>query len=206
MCDTAFTPKVPWQKRCSAKCNSVVSNTRNRRDPSQKTCRTCALTLPIERFQVAHRHCMDCEQLHESGFKRCKGCHEVKELDQFHARPNRASGRDSRCKQCRSEESKQRNSNPEKQARNRDNKYRQKYGIGEEEVEAMRQAQGNCCAICGKQPPRLNVDHDHKTGAVRSLLCLNCNALLGHCDDEISVLQNAIAYIERHKNHAYIRA
>ncbi|WP_408995768.1 endonuclease domain-containing protein [Streptomyces europaeiscabiei] len=70
----------------------------------------------------------------------------------------------------------------------------------------MRQQQGNCCAICGKQPQRLNVDHDHKTGAVRELLCTNCNSLLGQCDDEISILQNAIAYIERHKRHAYIRA
>jgi len=40
--------------------------------------------------------------------------------------------------------------------------------------------QGGVCAICGNPPKtrRLSIDHDHKTGAVRGLLCFQCNRAL----------------------------
>lgn len=50
-------------------------------------------------------------------------------------------------------------------------------GITAEEYDLRLAAQGGGCAICGATPKtrRLHVDHDHKTGAVRGLLCLRCN-------------------------------
>jgi hypothetical protein len=50
-------------------------------------------------------------------------------------------------------------------------------GVTDEAYEALLAAQGGGCAICGAKPKtrRLHVDHDHKTGKVRGLLCHRCN-------------------------------
>ena len=49
--------------------------------------------------------------------------------------------------------------------------------LPDEEYERLLAAQGGGCAICGSTPKtrRLHVDRDHKTGAVRGLLCFRCN-------------------------------
>lgn len=63
--------------------------------------------------------------------------------------------------------------------------------------------QGGLCAICRGQQAgfrkRLNVDHDHKTGRVRELLCHGCNVSLGHFDDSVELLKTVIAYLEKHR-------
>jgi len=53
-------------------------------------------------------------------------------------------------------------------------------GVTDADYERMLAAQGDGCAICGNPPRtrRLHVDHDHKTGAVRGLLCFRCNRFL----------------------------
>lgn len=56
--------------------------------------------------------------------------------------------------------------------------------------------QNGLCAICnGKCNRRLAVDHDHKTGKVRGLLCIRCNFLLGYAKDNEEILENAILYL-----------
>ena len=46
-----------------------------------------------------------------------------------------------------------------------------------DEYEALLEAQGGVCALCGNPPKtrRLDVDHDHRTGLIRGLLCSRCN-------------------------------
>lgn len=53
-------------------------------------------------------------------------------------------------------------------------------GVSDEDYARMLAAQGGGCAICGAPPKtrRLHVDHDHRTGAVRGLLCYRCNRAL----------------------------
>lgn len=53
-------------------------------------------------------------------------------------------------------------------------------GVTDEEYAAMLERQGGGCAICGATPKtrRLHVDHDHRTGGVRGLLCHRCNRAL----------------------------
>lgn len=79
-----------------------------------------------------------------------------------------------------------------------------KFGIRLKEYEAMYAAQNGCCAICHSQTTgdvRLNnfvIDHCHRTGKVRGLLCASCNKAIGFFEDSIVTLQRAIAYLQHH--------
>lgn len=81
-----------------------------------------------------------------------------------------------------------------------------RYGLTVEQYEAKLAAQNNFCAICGKPPKpdgvraasRLHIDHDHETGIVRGLLCLNCNRGIGSFNDDSTLLRMAADYIDRH--------
>lgn len=80
--------------------------------------------------------------------------------------------------------------------------YKHTYGITLREYTDLLKSQGNCCAICktNKSKKReLSVDHDHKTGVIRGVLCNNCNAGLGKFKDSIDFLANAILYLENNK-------
>lgn len=67
---------------------------------------------------------------------------------------------------------------------------------------ALLERQGGACAICLTKPKkkRLAVDHCHKTGQVRGLLCGQCNFALGAFQDNRETIQSAIAYLERPPN------
>lgn len=72
------------------------------------------------------------------------------------------------------------------------------FGITLDDYNVMVERQRGVCAIC--QMPEngksLAVDHDHKTGIVRGLLCANCNNGLGRFKDNINVLLAAIHYLD----------
>jgi hypothetical protein len=73
-----------------------------------------------------------------------------------------------------------------------------KYGITVEEWDAMLIAQSGCCASCdvsmlGKLEPC--VDHDHKTGKVRKLLCRRCNLALGLLQDSAHLISKLLQYV-----------
>ena len=87
------------------------------------------------------------------------------------------------------------------------------YGLIGEQVEAMYEAQGGKCKICGtpkwspsaldaKKVDKLHIDHCHDTKKVRGLLCSLCNSALGLLKDNIDSLQKAIAYLEEAKVRA----
>lgn len=63
----------------------------------------------------------------------------------------------------------------------RESKLKRVYGITLEEYNQMFQQQGGCCAICGNPSIKrmLDIDHNHKTGKVRGLLCSGCNFAVG---------------------------
>lgn len=74
--------------------------------------------------------------------------------------------------------------------------YRSRYGLTIEEAEAMRAAG---CWICGMKDTeangrhsKLHIDHDHKTGLVRGVLCTNCNTGIGKFNDDPVLLQRAL--------------
>lgn len=58
-------------------------------------------------------------------------------------------------------------------------RYKKLYGLTKDQVDAMKENQKNKCFLCGREPPRLVIDHNHDTGEVRKLLCDRCNSLIG---------------------------
>lgn len=85
------------------------------------------------------------------------------------------------------------------------NRRKRLYGIDDQRYAEMLAAQGGGCAICGTPPNpaakpatrTLCVDHDHVTGAVRSLLCHKCNKALG-AFPTVELAEKAAQYLKGH--------
>lgn len=83
------------------------------------------------------------------------------------------------------------------------NWLKRNYKITLEEYQFMFEKQEGLCAICRKEGFKMSerqrqgivIDHCHKTGKVRGLLCHNCNRALGLFSDSIQNLTNAISYL-----------
>ncbi len=74
------------------------------------------------------------------------------------------------------------------------------YNTTLEEFYNTLQKQDNKCAICGRELTiKACADHDHSTGKFRGILCVNCNTALGSFRDSVTILANAINYLERKK-------
>lgn len=72
------------------------------------------------------------------------------------------------------------------------------YGLPPGHYDALYEFQGGRCEICQRATGanrRLSVDHDHKTGEVRGLLCRPCNTMLGHARDNPVMFDRAIYYL-----------
>lgn len=76
-----------------------------------------------------------------------------------------------------------------------------RYGITEAEYDKLLSDQEGCCAICHRHASALGeplaVDHDHRNGRVRGLLCTDCNLGLGKFRDRVDLLEEAITYLQR---------
>ena len=85
----------------------------------------------------------------------------------------------------------------------REGYLRRTYGMTLAEYDAMLLAQQGRCGICqtgdpGGRHASFCVDHHHETGAVRELLCTNCNTALGLFREDRLTLLRAIRYLGRH--------
>ena len=107
------------------------------------------------------------------------------------------NGLNSCCKNCRHEIT----ISPKSARKRKDTHLLEKYNISLEKYEYMLADQNNCCAICGlsnqDNGKYLDVDHNHKTGAVRGLLCNPCNKGLGCFKDNIQNLIIAAQYLDK---------
>jgi hypothetical protein len=79
-----------------------------------------------------------------------------------------------------------------------------KFGITEQQYDEMLKTQNYCCAICksttsgDKRSTRLSIDHCHKSGEIRGLLCSSCNKAIGLLKDSPDLLRSAIGYLIKH--------
>lgn len=147
--------------------------------------------------------------------KTCSKCAVYKTLNLFSKSNQSPDKHQYWCKQCVSENSiafyKKKNEDPEfrkKQSiksiaikKKRPEVYKnsellRKYGISLTEYNQMIALQDGQCGICNMTLSKPTVDHCHKTGKVRKILCYRCNNLLGQARDNTDILHSAISYLE----------
>lgn len=73
-----------------------------------------------------------------------------------------------------------------------------RYGLSPTIYETLKKAQNHACAICGggSGSRDWHIDHDHKTGEIRGLLCHGCNVAIGLLNDDPHQLRAALNYLE----------
>lgn len=154
--------------------------------------------------------------------KQCTKCKQIYILSDFSKDKYKKDGLCSWCKNCHNKCNKQDYLNNKKErlkknARGRDKyqktpkskeyrrkyKLKNKYNITVEDYDEMLKLQSGKCVICDSEDPGgkgiFCVDHNHLNNKIRGLLCFNCNIILGHCKDSITVLLKAIKYLKEHK-------
>lgn len=121
--------------------------------------------------------------------KKCSICKNTKPAAEFYLSNTNRDGLHGWCKDCSDK-------------RTTEN-ARKRLGVTPEKFEFMLKEQGGVCAIC-KKPDFCNkapcVDHDHKTGEVRGVLCSACNTAIGMMNDDTKILANAIIYLDLSKS------
>ena len=130
------------------------------------------------------------EQQKAAGKSTCFVCGQIKSLTAFGKTKHNKSGHHGTCKICRA-------------LSDKNTKLKVAYGIDLDIFQNMFTKQGNKCAICFTtlfDKFRPSVDHCHKTGKIRGLLCNNCNRAIGLLKDDIGILYAAIRYLKTAQN------
>lgn len=99
--------------------------------------------------------------------------------------------------------------NPEKHEYSLRKHHLQKhYNITPEEYDNMLMEQNCGCAICHTKDTGkfkyFHVDHNHKTGEVRQLLCGRCNMIVGYLEDQTNILEKSKQYLSKHTYYDYV--
>lgn len=141
-------------------------------------------------------------RLIQEGKSYCPKCDSVKEIGEFLKDTHTKYGISIYCAACHQEKAKARyRTNPDYY---KDADLRKKFGMSLEQYRELERKQDYRCALCRKEPgsKKLAVDHDHKTGENRGLLCDRCNLGLGWFADSIELLEAAIQYLKTHNQKA----
>lgn len=154
----------------------------------------------------------------------CTKCQKEKQENEMSLDFSRRNGISSWCKECRAvsarkwkvkypekykeqqaKKEKARLADPNRYYKVREQALKYRYSLSNEDYEALLKTQNYKCAICNKEAANmtyyLHVDHCHKTGKTRGLLCSPCNVYLGYIKDNKEAYKNAIKYLERHNGY-----
>ena len=136
--------------------------------------------------------------------KKCNGCLVEKPVEDFYLNKIGSKGQPrykSRCKICINKKNLDNyyNETEERRKRRREKNSQshllRKFGLTSSEFSAMILEQNNKCKTCGCELHKPQVDHNHKTGKVRGLLCKPCNMSMGLLKENTQTLYNMIYYI-----------
>jgi len=162
----------------------------------EKQCTKCGEVKPLDAFYASpgmrdgHRNdCIDCN-------KAAKRERHVRNAEQYREKARLWAAENPERRAAYQADYRKR---PERKRAMRDLYYRRTYGLGADDVDRLLEQQGRRCGICGEPTrPRLasmHLDHDHATGKVRGLLCLDCNQGLGKFRERPELLLRAVIYL-----------
>jgi hypothetical protein len=173
-----------------------------------KICKKCNIEKSIEEFNYHNdnkdhltgkcKKCLQEDRKHRelkrfnpclNGSKKCCRCQKEKPKNDFILNKSSSDGFNGWCRRC-----------------SKDATLLRKYKISLDEYNQLLKQQGFTCKICGTNDPAgpqniFVVDHDHKTGKVRGLLCNHCNTAIGKLHDDPKLLRKAAIYIEAQGNY-----
>lgn len=137
--------------------------------------------------------------------QKCEQCGQIKEDPSFITKKGLPS---KRCFECRDKAVKAQYAHKIAKAGSLSNYHRaRRLGISPEEVKRLDQV--SHCAICevefqlgGRRWGKTAIDHDHKTGEIRGVLCHNCNTGIGKLQDSVELLEKAIIYLQGGRRNA----
>lgn len=181
------------------------------RDGHRSECAKCTcLTRKLKRLSISNPSVDRRIKNLIPNERKCTCCKVIKDLSLFRKDSTRRFGIAYICLECtaiknkavREKDRKAYNKSmsdwkDSKKDRLKEKRYIKKYGINLNEYGEMYSSQEGKCAICNDSFESLVVDHCHKSGKVRGLLCLACNTALGFFRDKIASLESAILYLER---------
>lgn len=141
------------------------------------------------------------DTLTQQGMKICTKCELLRPYEDFGKLTIGVNGLAWECTPCRQEYHKgyyQKNRQTLCR-KSTENRRKRQFGVGPEQYQEMLEKQGFACAICLRVPQAgdkaLAVDHDHKGGQVRGLLCMKCNQSIGRFEDDPETLIRAAGYL-----------
>ena len=130
--------------------------------------------------------------------KKCRNCGEVKPISSFSKDKTRKDSHCFYCKDCVSLNQKMRR-RPNCSTLNKSRHLKSKYNITLEQYNQMFDEQRGVCAVCGTPAKDLKrnlaVDHNHRTGKIRGLLCFSCNSLIGRIEKNPLLIPTMMKYI-----------
>lgn len=131
----------------------------------------------------------------------CSQCLFTKDINEFGKYTIRGKVHHRRaCNACRRKQSAERYAkNPDVQTKMKATakayRFKKLYGLSLDALNNLETQSNGQCAICSSKR-KLQVDHDHKTGKVRGLLCFSCNVGIGNFKENEQFLERAILYLK----------
>ncbi len=187
------------------------------RDGFRSTCKECTNKRIADKRELRSKG-IGIKEVKE---KECNKCKQIKPISMFYKDIANIDGHYSMCKPCKpcktTKTMEWRTKNTEKYNKSQQNyskanpemrygvQIKRRYGCTLEQYNQMLINQKGACYICqslhnpAKKKGRLYVDHCHKTGKVRALLCHHCNCMLGYAKDNIEVLLKAVEYLRKNE-------
>lgn len=188
-------------------CNTHYERARLAGEFGGKPCSIAECQAPLYALDMCSRHykqarrkltpaIRDRLERRSQGMRRCPYCGQIKPLTDFAPRTRDAKNQVlSYCAECR----------PKRAREMRGARRARSYGLSPSELTALQTRQGSRCAICGLKesvstsptglPSQLAIDHDHRDGSVRGLLCGTCNRGIGALRDDPVIIGSALAYL-----------